>query len=86
MLQNLTDICELKYMYMFVLSLVKINLSGKIHLYIRSYILKDFATPTQHFIQCQFLPEDQICPLRDDGIDKSDQLACIRYKNQNAVA
>ena len=40
---------------------------------------------TQHLIQCQFLPEDQIIPVIDD-MDKSKQLACIRYKSQNAVA
>ena len=41
---------------------------------------------TQHLIQCQFLPEDQIIPVSDNEIDKSDQLAWIRYKNQNVLA
>ena len=41
---------------------------------------------TQHLIQCQFLPEDQIVPVSDNAMDKSDQLACIRYKNQNVLA
>ena len=27
----------------------------------------------QHLIQCQFLPEDQIIPLIDNEMDKSDQ-------------
>ena len=40
----------------------------------------------QHLIQCQFLPEDQIIPIIDNEMDKSDQLACIRYKNQNVLA
>ena len=47
-------------------------------------ILKHFKT--QHLIQCQFLPEDQIIPVIDNEMDKSDQLACIRYKNQNILA
>ena len=41
---------------------------------------------TQHLIQYQFLPEDQIIPVIDNEMDKSDQLACIRYKNQNILA
>ena len=41
---------------------------------------------TQHMIQCKFLPEDQIIPVSDNAVDKSDQLACIRYKNQNDSA
>ena len=28
----------------------------------------------QHLIQCQFLPEDQIIPVIDNEMDKSDQL------------
>ena len=38
---------------------------------------------TLHLIYCQFLPEDQIIPVNDNEIDKADQLACLRYKNQN---
>ena len=30
--------------------------------------------------------EDQISPVIDNEMDKSDQLACIRYKNQNVLA
>ena len=41
---------------------------------------------TQHLIWCQFLPEDQIIPVIDNEMDKSDQPACIRYKNQNILA
>ena len=41
---------------------------------------------TQHSIQCQFIREYQICPVSDNEIDMSDQLACIRYKNQNVLA
>ena len=37
----------------------------------------------QHLIQCQFLPEDQKFTNIDNEMDKSDQLACIRYKDQN---
>ena len=33
-----------------------------------------------------FFPEDQIVPVIDNEMDKSDQLACIRYKNQNGLA
>ena len=33
---------------------------------------------TQHLIQCQFLPEEQIIPVIDNEMDKSDQLACIQ--------
>ena len=40
----------------------------------------------QHLIQCQFLLEDQIIPVNDNAVDKSDQLACIRYQNQNILA
>ena len=29
---------------------------------------------------------NQIIPISDTEIDKSDQLACIRYKNQNILA
>ena len=36
---------------------------------------------TQHVIQCQFLPKDQIIPVIDNKMDKSVQLSCIRYKN-----
>ena len=32
------------------------------------------------------LPEGQIIPVIDNEMDKSDQLACIRYKNQNVLA
>ena len=39
----------------------------------------------QHLIQCRFLAEDQIIPVIDIEMDKSDQLACIRHKNQNAL-
>ena len=42
-------------------------------------ILKYFKT--QHLIQCQFLPEDQIIPVIDNEMDKSDQLACIYIKS-----
>ena len=41
---------------------------------------------TQHLIQCQCLPVDQIIPVIDNEMDKSDQIACIRYKNQNDLA
>ena len=41
---------------------------------------------TQHLIQCQFLPEEQIIPVSDNAMEKSDQSACIRYKNQNILA
>ena len=41
---------------------------------------------TQYLIQWQFLPEGQICPVSDNGTDKSDQLVCIRHKNQNVLA
>ena len=34
-------------------------------------------------MQCQTFPEDQIFPVIDNEMDKSDQLACIWYKNQN---
>ena len=40
----------------------------------------------QHLIWCQFLPEGQIIPVFDNEMDKSDQLACIQYKNQNILA
>ena len=40
----------------------------------------------QHLIQCQFLSEDQIIPVIDNEMDKSNKLACIRYKNQNVLA
>ena len=40
----------------------------------------------QHLIQCQFLPEDQIITVIDNEMGKSDQLVCIRYKNQNVFA
>ena len=58
-----------------------------IHVYIYWKILK-----MQQLIQCQFLPEDQIhmyvqsVTLSDNKIDKSDQLACIRYKNLKVLA
>ena len=39
----------------------------------------------QHLFQYQFLPEDQIYPVSDNEIDKSDQLASIRYKSQNVL-
>ena len=41
---------------------------------------------TQHLIQCQFLPEDKIISVSDNAFDKSDQLAWIRYKNQNVLS
>ena len=41
---------------------------------------------TQHLIECQFLPEGRIIPVFDNEMDKSDQLACFRYKNQNVLA
>ena len=31
-------------------------------------------------IYCQFLQEGQIIPVFDNEMEKSDQLACIRYK------
>ena len=40
----------------------------------------------QHLIKCQFFSEDQIIPVCDIAMDKSDQLACIRHKNQNVLA
>ena len=40
----------------------------------------------QHLIQCQFLPEDQIIPVIDNEMDKSDQMDCIQFKNQNVLA
>ena len=46
-------------------------------------IRKHFKTP--NLIQCQFLQEDQILTVIDNEMDKSDQLACIRYKNQNVA-
>ena len=30
--------------------------------------------------------KDKIIPVTDSERDKSDQLACIRYKNQNVLA
>ena len=30
--------------------------------------------------------KDQIIPVIDNEMDKPDQLACIRYKNQNVLA
>ena len=47
--------------------------------------MKDFIE-TQHLIQCQCLPEDQIIPVSDNEKNKSDQLACNGYKNQNVLA
>ena len=41
---------------------------------------------TQHLILRQFLPENQIISVIDNEMDKSDRLACIRYKNQNVLA
>ena len=52
-----------------------------LNLYIYRNTLK-----TQHLILCHFLPEDQITPVIDNKMDKSDQFACIRYKNQNVLA
>ena len=40
----------------------------------------------QHLISCQFCSEDQIIPVIDNEMDKSDRMACIRYKNQNVLA
>ena len=40
----------------------------------------------QHLISCQFRSEDQIIPVIDNEMDNSDQMACIRYKNQNVLA
>ena len=37
-------------------------------------------------MQHQFLPEDKLIPVSDDAMDKSDELACIRYKYQNVLA
>ena len=48
------------------------------------YLTKTLTT--QHLIQYQLLIQDQICPVSDIEIDKSDQLTCNRYKNQNVLA
>ena len=75
MLPKITNICKLKYIYMFDLFGSKEKIRGKIHMYIYK---KTFTT--EHLIQCLFLPEDQICPGSDNETDKSDQLVCILYK------
>ena len=48
---------------------------------IQPYILKHFKNAT-----LDLMPEDQIIPVIDNEMVKSDQLACIRYKNQNNLA
>ena len=76
------------YMTAFYLSIVfLVHLS--FHIYIitvtSSHILKNLKKK-QHLIKCQFLPDDQIISVIGNEMDKSDQLACIRYKNQNVLA
>ena len=54
-----------------------------------TYIYKDKywkTLKTQHLIQCQIIPDDQVCKVSDNEIDMPHQLACIRYKNQNILA
>ena len=48
------------------------------------HILKDFKN--ECLIQCQFLPKDRIFQISVNEIDKSDQLACIWYKNKKVSA
>ena len=46
----------------------------------RQHILKDFNNAT--LASMYIFPEDQIFPIIDTKIDKSDYLACIRCQNQ----
>ena len=42
---------------------------------------------TQHLLlQCSFLPEDQIFPIIDIEIEKSNRLAYVRCQNQNVLS
>ena len=63
----------------------KINVSVKcLHGHLKLNILKHFKKTTLDLMQ--FLPEGQIISVFDNEMDKYDQLACIRYKNQNVLS
>ena len=40
----------------------------------------------QHLLWCRFLPGNEICPIIDFKICKSEHLACIQRQNQNVFS